>query len=194
MALVGLASMGLRMKRLLLAAAFVATVYLANWTLERYGLIELPVIGWMAPAGVFWAGFGFGVRDALHEAGGRRWVVAAIAVGTALSYWLGDGVTIPGGRVSIAVASGIAFAISELADLSVYEPLRQRQWVAAVVASNLVGAVVDSLLFLWLAFGAVDAVGGQIVGKALMILPALPLVWAVRRRAVPRHRIGTESA
>ena len=182
------------MKRVLLAAAFVATVYLANWTLERYGLIELPVIGWMAPAGVFWAGLSFGVRDALHEVGGRRWVVGAIAVGTALSYWLGDGVTIPGGKVSIALASGIAFGLSELADLSVYEPLRKRQWIAAVVASNLVGAVIDSLLFLWLAFGAVDAVGGQVVGKAVMVLPALVLVWAVRRRAVSRDRLGAEGA
>ena len=40
------------MKRLLLAAAFVATVYLANLTLEHFGMIELPLVGWLAPAGV----------------------------------------------------------------------------------------------------------------------------------------------
>ena len=181
-------------RRLALALTFVATVYAANWTLERFGLIELPLIGWMAPAGVFWAGLGFGIRDALHEAGGKRWVLAAIAIGTALSWWLGDGVTIPGGHVSIALASGAAFALSELADLAIYSPLRERQWVAAVTISNLVGAVIDSALFLWLAFGAVDAMGGQIVGKALMILPALPIVWEVRRRAVPRYRFDTAGA
>lgn len=181
-------------RRLALAAAFVATVYAANWTLERFGLIELPVIGWMAPAGVFWAGLGFGLRDALHEAGGKRWVLGCIALGTALSWWLSDAVTIPGGHASIAVASGTAFALSELADLAIYSPLRDRQWVGAVIASNLVGAVIDSALFLWLAFGAVDAMGGQIVGKALMILPALPVVWEVRRRAVPRYRIDLAGA
>lgn len=170
-----------------LAALFVACVYGANWTLDRYGMVELPLIAWMAPAGVFWAGLSFGVRDALHEAGGRRWVLGAIAAGTGLSWWLTDAVTVPGGRVSLAVASGAAFALSELADLAVYEPLRRRQWTVAVVASNLVGAVVDSVLFLWLAFGAVDAVGGQVIGKAVMILPALPVVWGVRL-AVPRHR------
>lgn len=167
--------------RYALVAAFVATVYAANWTLERFGMIELPLIAWLAPAGVFWAGLSFGLRDALHEAGGRRWVLAAIAAGTGLSYVLGDGATIPGGHASIAVASGIAFACSELADLCIYSPLRERRWVAAVIASNIVGAVVDSLLFLWLAFGATGAVGGQVLGKTLMILPALLVVSLVRR-------------
>lgn len=170
------------MKKALLALAFVATVVAANWTLERYGLVELPLIGWMAPAGVFWAGLGFGLRDALHEAGGKRWVLSCIAAGAALSWWLSDAVTIPGGHVSIAVASGIAFALSELTDFAVYSPLRERRWTLAVVLSNLAGAVVDSALFLWLAFGAIDAMGGQIVGKALMILPALLIVGAVKRR------------
>lgn len=181
-------------RRLALAAAFVATVYAANWALEQYGLIELPVIGWMAPAGVFFAGLGFGLRDALHEAGGRSWVFACIAIGAGLSYWVSDGVTIPGGHASIAVAGGIAFALSELADFAIYAPLRDRQWIGAVVLSNLVGAVIDSALFLWLAFGAADAMGGQVLGKALMILPALPVVWEVRRRALPRYRIDLAGA
>lgn len=169
---------------LALLAAFVGTVYAANLALERWGTVELPIIGWAAPAGVLFAGIAFGLRDALRESTGRHWrawVLAGIALGTALSWWLSDAVTIPGGAVSIAAASGIAFGLSELADAVIYEPLRRR-WVAAVVASNLVAAVVDSALFLWLAFGALDTMGGQIVGKALMILPAIPLVgWIVRR-------------
>ena len=172
------------MRRVLLAAAFVATVYLANWTLERYGLVELPVIGWMAPAGVLWAGLGFGLRDALRETGRgwRPWVAGAIAAGAGLSWWLSDAVTIPGGKTSIAVASGLAFGFSELLDAVTYEVVRRTGWVKAVIVSNLVGAVVDSLIFLWLAFGAIDAVGGQIAGKVLMILPALPIVaWSKSR-------------
>lgn len=164
-----------------LFAAFVATVYGANWALERWHLIDLPVIGWAAPAGVLFAGLAFGLRDALHEAGGSRLVLAAIAAGAALSYYLSDAVTIPGGKVSIAVASGVAFGLAELADLAIYSPLRERQWVAAVITSNLVGALVDSALFLYLAFGSVDFIGGQLVGKAIMILPAIPIVGAVRR-------------
>lgn len=177
-----------------LSAAFVGCVFAANWTLERYGLIELPALGWMAPAGVLWAGLTFGIRDAIHELGGRRWVVASILIGAGVSYWLSDAVTIPGGKTSIAVASGVAFLLSESVDFAVYSPLRERHWIAGVVASNLVGSLVDSLLFLWMAFGAVDAVGGQMVGKAAMTVPALFVVKAVRTRAVPRHRIGATGA
>lgn len=169
------------MKKIALFAAFVATVYGANWALARYGIVSIG-FGLMAPAGVYFAGLGFGLRDALHEAGGHRWVLGAIATGAALSYVIEDAVTIPGGHVAIAVASAIAFGLSELADMAIYTPLRDRNWPSAVVVSNLVGAVVDSALFLWLAFGSLDHMNGQVVGKAYMIAIALPLVWGIKLR------------
>lgn len=172
--------------RVVLWLGFVATVYGANWALERYGLVSVG-FGLMAPAGVYFAGLAFGLRDALHEAGGRLWVLSAIVAGAALSWWLSDAVSVPGGHTSIAVASGIAFTVSELADLAVYEPLRRRQWVAAVAASNVVGAVADSALFLWLAFGSLDHLLGQVLGKSYMVALAIPIVWGVKR-ALPRHR------
>lgn len=171
-----------------LFAAFVATVFGANWALDTYGIIDIG-FGLTAPAGVLFAGLAFGLRDALHERGGRVLVLAAIVVGAALSLLIEDAVTIPGGHVAIAVASGAAFLLSELADLAVYEPLRNRQWVAAVAASNVVGAVVDSALFLWLAFGSLNHMTGQVVGKSYMIALALPIVWW-SRRAVPRHAVN----
>lgn len=171
--------------RLLLAAAFVGTVYAANWSLQRWGEITLPVIGLSATAGVWAAGLAFGLRDAMHESAGRhwrRWVIGSILVGAVASYVVSDAVSIPGGHAPIAVASGVAFLLSELADLAVYQPLRERQWVAAVVASNIVGGLIDSALFVWLAFGSFDTVWGQTLGKWAMIAVALPVVWAVRRR------------
>lgn len=164
-------------------AALVATVYGANWALETHGLVPVG-FGLEAPAGVYFAGLAFGLRDILHETGGRRWVFAAIVTGAALSYVVSDGVTIPGGHASIAVASASAFLLAELADFAVYSPLRTRHWPAAVTASNLVGAVVDSALFLWLAFGSVtgDVLAGQIIGKAWMIPPAMLAAWAWKRR------------
>lgn len=173
--------------RVVLFAAFVATVYAANWALARYGVVDIG-FGLMAPAGVYFAGLAFGLRDALHETAGRWWVLAAIACGAGLAYVIEDAITIPGGHAPIAVASAVAFGLSELADLAVYEPLRRRQWVPAVVASNLVGAVADSLLFLWLAFGTTAGWRDLTIGKAYMIAPAVLLVWGVRR-AVPRYRL-----
>lgn len=166
--------------RLVLFAGFVATVVGANWALQRYGIVPVG-LGLSAPAGVYFAGAAFGLRDALHELGGRGWVLAAIATGALVSYVIEDAATIPGGHVPIAVASAAAFMLSELADLVVYSPLRDRNWPTAVVASNVVGAVVDSVLFLWLAFGSLDHLAGQVWGKTLMVVPALVVVWKVRK-------------
>lgn len=172
-----------RRRQLALFATFVAAVYGANWALDAYGVVQLVGPGsFMVPAGVYFAGLTFGLRDALHEAGGRAWIAAAVATGAVLSWWLSDAATIPGGTTSIAVASGLAFAASESADWLIYAPLRERNWVGAVVLSNTVGALLDSALFLWLAFGSLDFMEGQVVGKLAMTLVALPIVWWVRRR------------
>lgn len=169
------------MGRIALFVAFVGTVIGANWAIGHYGTVPVG-FGLVAPAGVYFAGAAFGLRDLLHDAAGRRWVLAAIAIGAATSYLIEDGVKIPGGYVAIAVASAVAFTVSELADLAVYEPLRERSWPAAVAASNVVGAVVDSALFLWLAFGSLDLLAGQVVGKILMVVPAVVLMGLRQRR------------
>jgi uncharacterized PurR-regulated membrane protein YhhQ (DUF165 family) len=83
---------------------------------------------------------------------------------------------------SLVVASGVAFLLSEFADLAVYTPLARRRLVTAVVVSSLVGLAVDSVIFLWLAFGSLDFVLGQIVGKAWMVLLSIPFVRYLRRR------------
>ena len=83
---------------------------------------------------------------------------------------------------NLALASCAAFLFSELADYAVYTPLRSRSWVGAIIASNLVGSVIDSALFLTLAFGSLDYIGGQVVGKMEMSLVAVMLITTYRRR------------
>ena len=153
-------------------AAYIGTVYGANWALRKFGVVSIG-FGLTAPAGVFFAGLALGLRDFVQESLGRVAVVGAILGGAALSWWLGADGTLPGGHASIAIASGIAFLLSELADFSVYTPLRERTVAGGIVASNVVGAIVDSALFLWLAFGSLEFFAGQFVGKTLMTLPAL---------------------
>lgn len=159
---------------LLAAAALIATIYAANWALERWGIVPIG-FGLMAPAGVYFAGLAFGLRDVVHETLGRWPVLACIAVGGAVSYFASP---------AFAVASAAAFLFAELADFAVYDRLRDRQWHAAVICSNVVGALIDSAIFLWLAFGSLDFMAGQVVGKAYMIAPAMLLVWRVR----PKYR------
>jgi uncharacterized PurR-regulated membrane protein YhhQ (DUF165 family) len=63
--------------------------------------------------------------------------------------------------------------------------------VAAVVASSIAGLVVDSIAFLWLAFGSLEFLLGQIVGKLWMVLLAAPFVAYLRRRD---ERLGLQAA
>lgn len=150
--------------------AFVATIFGANWALETYGIVNVG-FGLTAPAGVLFAGLAFTFRDLIHETRGRSWVLAAIAIGGALSYLVSP---------SFAVASALAFTASELADYAVYAPLRKRSWLGAVALSNTVGLVVDSALFLWLAFGSLDYLTGQIVAKGYMTVAAVLMLGGAR--------------
>jgi queuosine precursor transporter len=63
------------------------------------------------------------------------------------------------------VASVVGFTVAELTDLAVYTPLRQHADLRAAVASNQVGAVVDTALFLSISGFPLAAMPGQLVGK-----------------------------
>ena len=149
-----------------LFASFAGCVWLANWMLVTFGV--LPILGGV-PAGVVVAGLAFVLRDSMHDRMGAWWVLLAIAVGGVVAYVTSDGATIPTGVVSIAAASAAAFTLSELADMGVYAPLRERRWNTAVIVSGVVGSVIDSAVFLWLAFGSLEFIGGQVVVKSLTV-------------------------
>ncbi len=174
---------------LIAVALFIATVYAANYAVEHWGIVSVG-FGLTAPAGVYFAGLAFTLRDIIHRTLGRSFVIGAIIIGAVLSYIISDAVTLPGGVVSLALASGIAFLVSEIADLAVYEPIRERGWMPAVILSNIVGIVIDSALFLWLAFGSLAFFNGQVVGKAWMTLVAIPIILLLRRIPTQREAIA----
>jgi uncharacterized PurR-regulated membrane protein YhhQ (DUF165 family) len=157
-------------------AAYVATIPAANMLVTHFGAVPVG-FGLMAPAGVFMVGIALVLRDLAHEAAGYKTVLAAIGVGTVLSYLLAD--------PAIATASVAAFAVAELADTVVYSPLRKRGLVLALLASNAVGLVIDSLLFLQIAFGDLTFLWGQIAAKTWMTLLAAAVLhrWVARRFA-----------
>jgi uncharacterized PurR-regulated membrane protein YhhQ (DUF165 family) len=166
---------------LIAAALFVATVWAANYAVQHWGFTSVG-FGLTAPAGVWFAGLAFTLRDVVHRSLGRLAVILAILVGAGLSLLIEANGHIPGGYVSIAVGSAIAFLISEFSDLSVYEPLRERGWLPAVVASNVVGFILDSVIFVTLVFSwNSHLIAGQIVGKAWMTLAAIPVIYGLRR-------------
>lgn len=169
-------------KASVLAVAYVGTVVLANWLTSHFGLVAAG-FALVVPAGTYAAGLALGLRDVLQDAAGVRWVLAAIGVGTAVSFVVAD--------PRIAAASGTAFLVAELVDLAIYTPLRRRGWRRALIASNAVGAVVDTLLFLWLAGFPVNgqSVGGQLLVKAVWCTAVVLLVREAARRVVPREPV-----
>lgn len=158
---------------------FVATVVAANALTAAYGLIPVG-LGMTATAGTAAAGLSLLTRDWVHHAAGRTMVLVCIGAGAALS------ASLAGPR--LALASAAAFTLSELTDLLVYQRLRHRGWITAVVASNAVGAPVDTVLFLAVAgFPIAAAVPGQLWVKTLATL--VPVAAVAASRALLRHRI-----
>ncbi|HVX98231.1 MAG TPA: VUT family protein [Pseudorhodoplanes sp.] len=170
---------------------FCLTIPAANWMIGHVGTACAPqgpclvpvAPGLMAPSGVLMIGAALVLRDLVQRRLGFEMSVAAILAGAALSMMLAP--------VSLVTASTAAFLLSEFADLFVYTPLQRRRLVAAVVLSSLAGLVVDSIVFLYLAFGSLQFLAGQIIGKSWMVLLSIPLIMWLRRRDA---RIGLEAA
>lgn len=162
---------------------FLASVPFANWLIQHVGTVCVPsgpclvpvAPGLMAPSGVLAAGAALVLRDVVQRCLGPAWGVGAIVLGAALSVLIAP--------PSLVLASGAAFLLSEFADFAVYTPLQRRGLVLAVLASSLAGLVVDSLVFLLLAFGSLEFLAGQVVGKAWAVLASIPLIRLLRRVA-----------
>jgi uncharacterized PurR-regulated membrane protein YhhQ (DUF165 family) len=162
---------------------FALTIPAANWLIGNVGTACVPphgpclvpvAPGLIAPSGVTMVGVALVLRDLLQRRLGTAISALAVVVGSGLSALFAP--------AALVVASATAFLLSELADLAVYTPLARRRLVLAVITSSCVGLVVDSIVFLWLAFGSLDFLAGQIVGKAWMVLLSIPLVAWLRRR------------
>ena len=162
-------------------ALFLLSVPLANWMIQHVGTVCVPggpclvpvAPGVMAPSGVLSVGAALVLRDAVQRCLGLRWGIAAIVAGAALSALIAP--------PALVLASTAAFLLSELADAGVYTPLQRRGLLLAVLASSLIGLVVDSVVFLTLAFGSLDFLAGQVLGKLWAVLASIPLVRLLRR-------------
>jgi uncharacterized PurR-regulated membrane protein YhhQ (DUF165 family) len=172
-------------------AAFVACVPAANWLIGNVGTVCIPrgpclipvaPFGITAPSGVLMIGLALVLRDLVQRRLGKLWTLGAILAGAALS-----GLVAP---PALVLASVAAFLLSELADFAVYTPLQKRGLIRAVLLSSLVGLCVDSVVFLQLAFGSLDYLGGQILGKLWMVLLSIPVIRLLRDRD---QRLGVQA-
>jgi len=107
----------------------------------NYGFSMVPLVplfGEMFPPMSLIVGFIFVARDFAQKEIGHK-VIGAMIVAAAISYYMAD--------PYVAVASLLAFAISEAADWAVYtftkKPFRQR-----ILLSSVISTPVDSVVFL----------------------------------------------
>lgn len=160
-----------RLLKGVLVGLYLLSIVAGVVALDVFGIVTLPG-GLMAPAAVFVVGVTLILRDLVHEAAGRRVALLAIVAASLLSAvfsW------------QFALASGLAFLISETFDLLVYEQVRNRidSVPAGMLVSNAVSIPVDSVIFLTLAFGSLDFFWGQVVGKGIATVIAVAALAAI---------------
>lgn len=160
---------------------YLSAIVAANLLVAQFGIpATIPVAFLLIGADLV-------VRDALHE----KWQTnkylkmgALIASGSVISYLLNRDAGM------IAIASFCAFALSATADTLVYSLLEKSTWLKKSNASNLVGALVDSLVFPTIAFGGLllPVVIGQFLAKTLGgALWSIVILWARRPEMQPEE-------
>lgn len=165
-----------------LVALFLAAIVAANLTLTHWGPSAI------IPNAFFLIGLDLVTRDRLADFWGTtRWakMIVLIAAGGALSYWLNRD------AATIAVASVVAFSCAEFGESLLYHFLRKRPWVERAPKAAVLGAAIDSLLFITIAFGfSFSASFAQFAAK---LAGALVWTWVVAR-IVPPPSVAPEVA
>lgn len=145
----------------------------ANLMIQHVGYECPPCLLPVAPgiwtaSGVYVAGLSLAVRDVVHERFGGVVAFVVVVLGAGLSAMISP---------AVALASASAFVLSEAADAGIYSALRRGlSRPAAVMVSGVVGAVVDGISFVWIAFGSLDLGAGNVIGK-LYASAALAAYW-----------------
>lgn len=173
-----------RPRRYIPAASYVAAIVLANVLTERFGLVPVG-FGLVATAGTYAAAFALVARNVTQDRIGRPRTLGLMALGVLISWWLAS--------PALALASAVAFALSESADMGIYTPLRKRGRGRAVAVASTIGAVIDTCAFLLIAgFPVLPALPGQLLVKVGMALVAALILRG--RRAVHGESVNPTGA
>lgn len=166
------------------AIAMVAVVAASNY------LVQFPLNDWLTWGAITYP-LSFLVTDLTNRAFGparaRQVVYVGFALGVALSIWLADW--------RIAAASGTAFMVGQLLDITVFDRLRRAAWWQAPLLGSVLGSIVDTALFFSLAFAGTDvpwmtlALGDLAVKLVLAVFFLAPFR-ALMGRIVPMSELA----
>nr|CAD6620735.1 membrane protein [Rhizobium sp. Khangiran2] len=155
---------------LLMAAIVVASNFFVQFPLS--GTLFGVQLGDLLTWGAFTYPVAFLVTDLTNRQFGpsiaRRVVLAGFVVGVAVSFWT----SVP----RIAIASGTAFLVGQLLDISIFNRLRRQTWWHAPLAGSLAGSALDTALFFSLAFASTLAVLGPNDAFAIEWAPILGIM------------------
>ena len=153
------------MTRLLPGILAMAAIVVASNILVQFLILD-GLLTW----GAFTYPLAFLVTDVMNRLYGpataRRVVFAGFVTGVVCSLigsqimLQGDGYTYAAVPLRVAVGSGIAFLVAQLADVSIFDRLRGGRWWNAPLASSVVGSALDTALFFSIAFAASITVFG----------------------------------
>lgn len=155
--------MGRQTLKIAVLAVYFLAILLANSLTERIGLVSIG-FGLAVTAGTFAAGLVLVFRDFVQLYFGTRIVLTVIVLGALASAFTAN--------PAIATASGIAFLGSELVDYAVFTRLSHKGLTRAILASSVVSAPIDTVLFLQIAGFPVtlETILGQFVVKVAIAL------------------------
>ncbi|TGN57625.1 VUT family protein [Paracoccus liaowanqingii] len=117
-------------------------------------LVQFTVATWLT-WGAFTYPLAFLVTDVMNRVYGapaaRRVVLAGFVTGV---LWSLVAAGMEATTLRIAAASGTAFLVAQMADVAIFDALREGRWWRAPLVSTLVGSVLDTALFFGIAFAA----------------------------------------
>lgn len=155
--------------------AMIMLIVASNW-LVQFPIEAGSVFGW--PLLITWAAFTYPATFLVTDITNRRYgpVVARriIYIGFAVGVVLSAVLATP----RIAVASGTAFLVAQLLDVTVFNWLRRQSWWRAPLFASLLGSVVDTAAFFSIAFAG-TAVPWDLLAASDLVVKLLYAVCAL---------------
>ncbi|NVO25891.1 queuosine precursor transporter [Donghicola sp. C2-DW-16] len=165
------------MNRILSGVIAMAAVVVASNILVQFLILD-GLLTW----GAFTYPVAFLVTDLMNRfygaAAARKVVLAGFVTGIICSL-IGSQVMLefgPAVPLRIGVASGIAFLIAQMLDISVFDRLRRGIWWKAPLASTVVGSIVDTALFFSIAFSGSISFGAEADSATAWALDSMPFM------------------
>ena len=135
----------------LMGVVVLSSNYLVQFPINYYGFNEILTYG------AFSYPIAFLITDLTNRSFGK--IVARKIV--YFGFFFGIGFTILFSTdfadyisLRIAIGSGIAFLVSQLLDVQIFDKLRKKEWFIAPLTSSMIGSTIDTLLFFFISFYA----------------------------------------